>query len=292
MIPETRSNRVFYSAKWPEACPETYRNVTAILDKYGVPHSALQGTKDIWVRDFMPVQVSFGRFELYNYMPDYLRDYKQYHHLISDPAEVCRINEIPVDTGITAVRMDGGNIVHGVGKVIMTAKVFEENPWASVYELSHLLQMHYCAELIILPWDTREMYGHADGIVRFVDDDTVIMTNYHQFESKMAARFRNILKANFKKVHELNFKVKELSPNSWAYINWLQTDKVLILPSFGIPEDEQAFRQIERWMPEYRGRIEMAEAIDLVRDGGCLNCATWTIDDTKVIDYSVPKDMQ
>ena len=78
----------------------------------------------------------------------------------------------------------------------------------------------------------------------------------------------------------LNFKVKNLSPNSWAYINWLQTDKVLILPSFGIPEDEQAFRQIERWMTEYRGRIEMADATDLVRGGGCLNCATWTIDDT------------
>ena len=162
----------------------------------------------------------------------------------------------------------------------MTAKVFEENTWGSIHDLPRLLQMHFGANLIILPLDTKEIYGHADGIVRFVDDDTVIMTNYQQFYPKMAARFHNILKANFKIVHELNFKVKELSPNSWAYINWLQTDKVLILPSFGIPEDEQALRQIERWMPEYRGRIEMADATDLVRGGGCLNCATWTIDVT------------
>ncbi|MBQ3965944.1 MAG: hypothetical protein II684_03835, partial [Treponema sp.] len=28
-------------------------------------------------------------------------------------------------------------------------------------------QMHFGARLIILPWDTDEMYGHADGIVRF-----------------------------------------------------------------------------------------------------------------------------
>lgn len=280
MIPENRSNRVFYSAKWPEACPKTYRNVTAILDKYGVPHSALQGTNDIWVRDFMPIQVSPGEFKIYNYLPDYLRDYKKYQHLISDPIEVCKKNNINADTGISAVRMDGGNVVHGGLKVIMTAKVFEENPWGSIHDLPRLLQMHFGANLIILPWDTKEIYGHADGIVRFVDDDTVIMTNYQQFDPKMAARFRNILKAHFKRVYELNFKVKKLSPNSWAYINWLQTDKVLILPSFGIPEDEQAFRQIERWMPEYRGRIEMADATDLVRGGGCLNCATWTIDDT------------
>ena len=281
MIPENRSNRVFYSAKWSESCPKTYRNVTTILDKYGVPHSALQGTNDIWVRDFMPIQVSPGEFKLYNYMPDYLRDYKKYKHLISDPVEKSKKNNIQADTGISAVRKDGGNVVHGGLKVIMTAKVFEENPQGSIHDLPRLLQMHFGANLIILPWDTKEIYGHSDGIVRFVDDDTVIMTNYHQFDQKMAARFRNILKANFKNVHELNYKVKELSTNSWAYINWLQTDKVLILPSFGTPEDEQAFRQIERWMPEYRGRIEMADTIDLIQCGGCFNCATWTIDDSK-----------
>lgn len=104
------------------------------------------------------------------------------------------------------------------------------------------------------------------------------MTNYRQLDSWMAARFRNILKAHFNKVYELSFKVDKLSPNSWAYINWLQTDKVLILPSFGVLEDEQAFRQVECWMPEYYGRIEMADATDLVRGGGCLNCATWSID--------------
>lgn len=284
MIPETRSNRVLYSAKWPEACPKAYQSVTNILDKYGVPHAALSDTKDIWVRDFMPIQVSPDWFKLYHYMPDYLREEKRYSKLISDPAEVCRANGILADNGISGICIDGGNVVHGSMKVIMTAKVFEENPKMTVLDLSRLLEMHFGARLIILPWDTNEMFGHADGIVRFVDDETVIMTNYHQFDPKMAARFRNILKANFRMVYELNFKVKKLSTNSWAYINWLQTDKVLILPSFGIPEDEQAFCQIEHWMPEYRGRIEMADATDLVRGGGCLNCATWTIDDTKQQD--------
>ena len=281
MIPETRSNRVFYSAKWPEACPKAYSSVTNILDKYGIPHSPLNGTKDIWVRDLMPIQVSPEWFKLYHYMPDYLREEKQYSKLISDPAEVCRANGIHADDGISGICIDGGNVVHGGLKVIMTAKVFEENPKTTVLDLSRLLEMHFGARLIILPWDTDEMYGHADGIVRFVDDETVIMTNYRQFDVRMADRFHSILQAQFKTVHELHYDVEDLSPNSWAYINWLQTDKVLILPSFGIPEDEQAYLQIERWMPEYRGRIEMANATDLIRGGGCFNCATWTIDDTK-----------
>lgn len=277
MIPETRSNRVFYSAKLPEACPRAYRSVTGILDRYHVPHSALSGTKDIWVRDFMPVQVGAGQLKLYRYMPDYLRGWKRYSRLISDPAEVCRANGICADGVIGSICIDGGNVVHGGRKVIMTAKVFEENPETTVLELARLLEARFGARLIILPWDPNEMFGHADGIVRFVDDDTVIMTNYRQFDARMAGRFRTILKAHFRTVHELSYDVKHLSPHSWAYINWLQTDKVLILPSFGIPEDEQAFRQIEHWMPAYRGRIEMADATDLIPSGGCLNCATWSI---------------
>ena len=57
MISENLSNSVFYSAKLPEVCPESYRSMTAILDKYGVRHSSLIAANDIWVRDFMPLHV-------------------------------------------------------------------------------------------------------------------------------------------------------------------------------------------------------------------------------------------
>lgn len=61
------------------------------------------------------------------------------------------------------------------------------------------------------------------------------------------------------------------------YINWLQTDKVLILPKFNAPEDKQAFEQISTLMPEYEGKIETVDATDLIRHEGCLNCASWTV---------------
>lgn len=94
----------------------------------------------------------------------------------------------------------------------------------------------------------------------------------------MAVRFRNILNACFKCVEEMKFCTKKKPHKySWAYINWLQTEQVLILPKFGIEEDEQAFEQISQLMPEYAGRIEMVEASDLVVHGGCFNCCSWTI---------------
>lgn len=42
------------------------------------------------------------------------------------------------------------------------------------------------AEPLFVPWDANEIYGHTDGVVRFIDEDTVLMTNYAQLDSKMA----------------------------------------------------------------------------------------------------------
>ena len=44
------------------------------------------------------------------------------------------------------VIVDGGNIVHCGSKAIMTAKVFEENPWMDAEELCRLLRTRLDAE--------------------------------------------------------------------------------------------------------------------------------------------------
>ncbi len=277
MVSDSQCNVVYYSAMFPEKYPGVSQRIKAILDKHGVRHAALSGTKSVWARDYMPIQSTPDKYYIYDYTPDYLRLDERYHDLMNNPADVCRENRVQYDSTLRNVRIDGGNVVRGTAKFIMTAKVFEENPAIPVRELVRMLEDSFGAELVLLPWDTHEMFGHADGIVRIVDADSVIMGNYRQIDCRMGERFYNILKAQFKHVHELHFDVPKLSKYSWAYINWLQTDKVIIVPSFGVPEDEQAFFQIEEWLPEYRGRIEMADACGLVRHGGAFNCATWTV---------------
>lgn len=145
MIPEFCSNRVFYSAKLPEACPIAYNSITKIRDKYGVPHEALKATKDIWMRDFMPIQEYLRSLLLYNYTPDYLCTEARYRDLVSAPVEVCEVNGIKASPNISGIRMDGGNVVHGGMKVIMTSKVFEENPNMTVNRQSRLLEDHFSA---------------------------------------------------------------------------------------------------------------------------------------------------
>ena len=74
MIPESLCNRVYFSALLPEVCPVTYKGLADVLDRYGVPFSLLKGTKDIWCRDYMPLQMTDHEFVAFGYRPDYLMD--------------------------------------------------------------------------------------------------------------------------------------------------------------------------------------------------------------------------
>lgn len=279
MISENYSNLVYFSSLLPERCPKTFGGLKEVLDRYGVEYRLLDGTNDIWCRDYMPIQVMPHGFELFRYNPDYLQDTDGHRASITDNLEVSRHTAATHISDQRGIVLDGGNVVHDGSKVIMTTKVFEENPWWKVRDLARHLEYAFGADIIFLPWDSSEIYGHTDGILRIIGPDTVLLTNYAQFDSKMAARFKRCLKPHFKRVKELRYKVKQLSKDSWAYINWLQTDKVLILPKFNIPEDKLALNQIERLMPDYKGRIEMVDATDLIKYEGCLNCASWTIFD-------------
>ena len=281
MIKESLCNRVYFSALLPEACPVTYKGLVEVLDMHGVPHSLLEGTRDIWCRDYMPVQMTDHEFVSFDYNPDYLLDTAAHRRTISDGYAVAKANGFDYIHDRRDIKIDGGNTVHSGMKMILTSKVFEENPGMPYDHLCRSLRMSLGAEPVFIPWDANEIYGHTDGVVRFIDDDTVLMTNYAQWDAKMARRFRRCLEPHFRTVHELRFDVRKPYRNNWAYIKWLQTDKVLILPKFNVPEDDQALSQVAALMPEYDGRIEMVDATDLTRYEGCLNCASWTVYEPK-----------
>ncbi len=274
---DSQCNKVYLSDKLPLVAPISYRNLTDILNRFDVPWALLEGTKDVWCRDYMPVQVDTGCFASFSYNPDYLRNFKKYSDSMTDASQIMSALGLPCDELIRDIRLDGGNVVRCGSQVVMTAKVFEENSHIRPFDLLERLETAFDADILVLPWDIREIYGHSDGICRYVDDDTVLMTNYSQIDKKMGNRFFECLVQHFADVIELEYSPEARSKYDWAYINWLQTDKVLIVPGFGVECDMEALRQISAAMPSYRGRIVRCECPDLVRHGGALNCCSWTV---------------
>ena len=103
--------------------------------------------------------------------------------------------------------------------------------------------------VVFLPWDRSEKYGHADGIVRWVGGDTILLTAYDT-SRYFANKFLRELERSFDVIimkYSTRPRMRELS---WAYINFLQTKDVIIVPVFNIREDEQALRQIEAAFPD------------------------------------------
>jgi len=126
MITDSQTNFIWFSellkesGKYSEFC----RNLTAILDKHRVLYDFLPETNDIWCRDYMPIEVSEDKFIEYRYDPDYLLDWPG-RKVKTYPDLVCQA--IGLKTVKSDLILDGGNVIKGKNKVILTDKIIPEN---------------------------------------------------------------------------------------------------------------------------------------------------------------------
>lgn len=274
MTIDSFTDTVFFSDLLPARCPELYKSIKAILDENKIEHRLLQNTKDIWCRDYMPIQANEKRFVFYKYHPDYL-DTSYYRRTITDVSAIPHIDSLRnEETYNLDLILDGGNVVKCRDKVIMTEKVFFENKDKSRKAIRQMLEDAFQCDIIFLPWDKHEIFGHSDGIVHYLGDNRVLMTNYADFDANMAKVYIRAME-NYVEVIPLTYKVKRKHARSWAYINYLNVDGLVIVPQLGIPEDEQALQQISEAMP--RCKVIGVPAMEAVRNGGALNCISWNV---------------
>lgn len=273
MLTDNLTNSVYFSSLLPEKCPILNTHLVDALQKHGVQYAYLFGTKDIWCRDFMPIQIDENHFVFYKYTPDYLQD-EIGLRIQTNPEDVFQTESnnlrhlLPQSSTIDLV-LDGGNVVKCGNKIVMTDKVFVENKNKTPQEVRCLLEEAFCCEIVFLPWDEHEDYGHCDGIIHYLDDNRVLITNYVDFDKTFAQDFLRILEKHFD-VITLKYNVKRKHERSWSYINFLQVGNLILVPQLGIPEDEQALEQISKALPNCE--VVGIPALEAVRRGGALKC--------------------
>lgn len=270
MLLDTDANVVCLSPWLKAEYPDVYADLIRILHENAVDYSLIPDTADLWCRDYMPVQIGIDDFVCYRYWPDYLLRRKSDVRYITDTRQICRA--LGLTCRYSDIIIDGGNVVKTGNHVIMTEKVFAENPMFSRDELSDRLTELFGCPIVFLPWDRLEIYGHADGLVKPISPDTVLLTNYGDFDKDLFYEMYRRLSVYFR-VECLHYDVKKKDARSWAYINFLSVGKQIVLPKLGIDEDEQAFGQIKAYYPDCV--VEQLDVRDLVTAGGALNCVTW-----------------
>ena len=278
MITDNHTNTVFFSDFLPKKCPTLNQHIAQVLEANGIPFAYLRETKDIWCRDFMPIQIAEDGFVSYKYTPNYLQD-KTGLRLQTNPEAVLqarqnRLTHVLQNAVKVDLVLDGGNVVKCGDTVVMTEKIFAENRDKSINEVDRILKDAFQCDVLYLPWDHQETFGHSDGIVHFASDGKVIITNYGDISHRFYCRFRVALEKHFE-VIPLYYKTKRTHARSWAYINFLQVGKLVLVPQLGLEEDAQALEQIGNALSGCE--VVGIPALEAVRRGGALNCISWNI---------------
>ena len=241
-----------------------------------MPYDFLPNTKDIWAKDFMPIQMSKDNFVQFTYDPDYLKPLK-YQNLLSDTDDVCRkMDLIPKQSNIV---LDGGNVIRGKKKVIICDKVFHENPHMSrsqlTDEISVLLNTN---QIIFIPWDRNDFTGHADGMVRFVDDNTVIINEPTNENPEIEKQLRSILKYARLDIIEIPY-MPSCDPAfvsaKGLHLNFLHMKQAIIVPVFNQSTDDKAIMILENIFEGQK--IVAMDCNEISAEGGVLNCISWNI---------------
>ena len=270
---------VFLSELLEEHFPECYDRLTSILKKHGVEYHLLKGTKDIWCKDYMPIQTESGKLIQFRYEPSYLKGNKEWEDSRSDVREVCLLNGFePIFSNIN---LDGGNVLLCSGRAIVSDRIFTENPEYTdkkklVKDLSELLE----AEVIIIPAQNGDMTGHADGMVRFIDHDTMLGNNRSDEYKYWTNGIEKVLKDYNLKYIDVPFfySYKDSKHPNHAigvYVNYLEVGNLIVLPVFEVEGnmDEEAIAVFKQIFPDKI--IETINFNDVALEGGVLNCTTW-----------------
>lgn len=276
MLTDSQTNKLFLADCLPNKQPKFFERFEKVLSNCSISFQFLPHTKDIWAVDYMPVQISKDEFVQFTYYPDYLQS-KKYRKTISDVDTICKSINLTVKK--SSLLVDGGNVIRAMDKVIMCDKVFNENDHLTEKELIKQLKLLLQVDkLYFVPWDKMDFTGHSDGMVRFIDSNTVLINDY----SKEDPEFQKLFKISLRKAGLNWIELPYNPPNDPTfisargnYLNYLQMQQAIIIPTFNTKYDDKAVQIIEQ---AFKGQtIATVDSNELADEGGIVNCITWNI---------------
>ena len=272
---------VFLSEKLKEKYSDTCDKLISILEKHKIKYSFLKATRDIWCRDYMPVQTPSGKLIQFKYDPSYLKGNKEWEDSRSDVEEVCRMNDIDAES--SDINLDGGNVLICDRRAILSDRIYSENPDIPRDELRKKLAKLLECEIIVIPSlnKTVDFTGHADGMVRFVNRDKVLGIKYDdKYRKDWWKNTQKILENNNISFVEVPFFEDEPDPKNpesaiGVYVNYLEVNDLIVLPVFDRDEDNQVISILQAQFPNKT--IEKINYNEIAKKGGLLNCTTWVM---------------
>lgn len=243
------------------------------------------GLFEIWARDFIGVRVN-NTIVKPVYSPEYALRVKPRKFKFEES------QGLPIQS-VSDISLEFGNIVTNSHKeAIMCESVYKRNSNVSKlpYRLSEALDL---SKICFLPHDPEDHVGHVDGMARFIDDSTIVLTDYRdiplqfdslykiesgkQFYSLCVDRINNTLTQ--KNIHPFPFFINSDPPHDYVpsargvYTNFLQFNNLIIVPQYTHEKDLQAINTLGLLTPK---KVIGLDCNELAVFGGVLNCIAHT----------------
>ncbi|WP_340152253.1 agmatine deiminase family protein [uncultured Marivirga sp.] len=280
MIIDSECNTVYFSKKLQDNFPEEYQHISKALAPFDyIKVNLLKGTKDEWARDYMPIQTAEKRLVKFRYQPTY-----EVRSKWTEPSAVLKANKLRADFSKHNINLDGGNIVKWKDKVIITDRVVTEN---HIYKNDQELLFERIAEdlqtqvIIVKAHKERDdMTGHADGMLRFVNENTLIGNRLKDESKPIRESIEKMLEKHHFNYIDLPF-FEDKSSNHYSaignYVNFLEIANIILFPIFDHldQKNDEALSIMKKTFPN---RQIIPINIDAVgRDGGLMNCISWCL---------------
>ena len=251
----------------------------------------INNCNNVWCRDYMPVKSASGKYIHFKYQPSYMFGMVKYKDKFPDRKKLQNEFQLP-NYETSDIILDGGAIEICGKKGIVSDQVFRDNksiPEPEIMkEIKDILDLE---QLIVVPHYPYDFTGHVDGMVRFIDEKSVVVNDLNKElkcaeNSKIPYRIKRIGKwvADFKSaLVSAGLKWVEL-PTSYSengsdssgegiYINFLLLEDLIIMPGYGKDEDAEAADLLKNL---YGKKVITVYATELAKQGGMINCVTWT----------------
>ena len=257
---------------------DLYDALTGAFTARGIDYRLLADTNDVWLRDFMPIRTRSGHWISFRYKPSYLEEYV---YLRTDYQEKVA-PQLDLSVTPSEINLDGGNVVFSPSRrrAIISKRVFDENEGMERSEIAAKLEQLLEAEIIFIPAlkPKKDMTGHADGMVRFLDENTVLGNEPiegGELEAKIKQRLNDhgINVIDFPYYETGNVK-NGIDSAAGSYLNYLETERCIFLPQFGGKRNRDA-EAATKAGELFQKEIVPILCAELAAHGGVLNCISW-----------------
>jgi agmatine/peptidylarginine deiminase len=255
---------------------------------------------DIWIRDFAPLtEIGLGlKIPVkFTYDPSYIKE-KDKEYAEADNKVGSLLGKKLINEGEHSIEFtwDMGNLTHnGNGTAIISNQLIVDNKSVSIEQELKPVIGAFCSfnKIIFVPVEPEDETGHVDGMVRFIDEKTLVIGRYpvsyhcYSFMENLARDLVKQLGDDYKIIRMDNAEPEDyvsegLGSAVGNHVNFLRINNYILFPYYGDAISKEPFEKFQRDLKEHCLEIvliivEIPELIKLARKGGVLNCISWQV---------------